>query len=139
MKEEKNKAEETERNNSDVSVMFIFKVLSKNHARFSDWITRFEKYKDNIGIRSEHYIVFPLPKGKFNGWRGVEEAIESAEDEEVWVTLEHFTSRKQRTEYLETMGDPERKKILGEMPDLVAPNIQIMNELFTDSWGGYRR
>ncbi len=125
--------------NSAVSVMFVFKVPTRNHGAFLKCNEDFEKYKKDSGIASEHYIVYPLPKGKFDGWRGVEEAIESEEDEETWVLFEHYPSRALRTKYLSLVNDPDHSRHFKKLTDLASNKTQIMNELFVDSWEGYRK
>lgn len=118
--------------------MFVLKIPKSKHAAFVDWANRFDRYKEALGIESEHYLTHPLPEGIFEGWRGLEKPIAAAGGEETWILLERYKSRELRTSYLDTMDDPKRVTLFEEMHSLTVGGDQIMNEFYPEGWAGYR-
>ncbi len=118
-------------------VIFVFKVPASKHQRFDDWASRFDQYKERLGIESEHYLTLPLPDGVFEGWRGLEKATGTPASEETWIVLERYASRELRTTYLDSTG-AERERFFAELHSLTGPGEQIMNEYYPKGWEGYR-
>jgi len=121
-----------------VVVMFVFKVPAANHRSFDDWAARYDRYKEGLGIDSEHFITLPLPQGAFDGWRGLETAVGTPVEGETWVVIERYKSRELRTEFLNSRDEPERVKFFAELQRITAPGDQIMNEHYPKGWKGYR-
>ncbi len=118
--------------------MFVLKIPRSKHAAFVDWADRFDRYKEALGIESEHYLTHPLPEGIFEGWRGLEKPIGAAAGVETWILLERYKSRGLRTRYLNTRDDPKRVALFDEMRSLTVGRDQIMNEFFPRGWAGFR-
>lgn len=118
-------------------VIFIFKVPRSNHQRFVDWASKFDGYKEQLGIESQHYLTLPLPVGVFEGWRGLEKATGTPRDDETWIVLERYPTRELRTTYLDST-EAERERFFAELRSLTSPGEQIMNEYYPEGWEGYR-
>ena len=110
--------------------IFVYKLPKKNHDAMVEIVGRFTKLYKKYGTQS--WEIFQLnSREAFDGTESIAKTLGAADNEEVWVEVDHYKDRKHRDSVVGgIMQDPQMGEVFGALAGTLSPGFtMIMGEL----------